>query len=266
MPVSSHRHCASRRRLFGLLGLAMLGAPAIAARTADLTVAAASDLRHALDEVLAPFRAAHPGRGIDVIYGASGKLATQIRHGAPFDVFLSADIAFPRALVDDGFAVGPVRRYGVGRLVLWSRDAALAATPLAELPRVAALRKFAIANPRHAPYGQRAAEALRHAGAWDALQGKLVLGENVAQTAQFVDSGAADAGLIALSIALAPGLAGRGHWTLVPADAHAPLEQGHVITTRGAAQPLAAAFVAHLDTPAAQALMRRYGFETGPAR
>ncbi len=252
------------RHLVLLIGLAAaIVAPAAGA---DLRIAAASDLRYALDELLPGFRAAHPGRRIEVIYGASGKLATQIRHGAPFDVFLSADIAFPRALVDDGFAAGPVRRYGVGRLVLWSRDAALAATPLAELPRAAGLRPVARATPRHAPYGQRAAEALRHAGAWEPLQGRLVLGDNIAQAAQFVDSGAADAGLIALSIVLAPGLAGRGHWALIPAGWHAPLEQGHVITAHGAGKALAAAFVAHLDTPAAQALMRRYGFDTDEGR
>ena len=152
-------------RWLASLALVVLGtAPAVAA---DLTIAAASDLRFALDEVLAPFRQAHPGRTVDVVYGASGKLSTQIRHGAPFDVFLSADVAFPRALQAEGLTAGPVQLYAVGRLVLWSRDAATGRRTLADLAADPAVRKFAIANPRHAPYGQRAVEALQHAGVWD---------------------------------------------------------------------------------------------------
>lgn len=248
---------ALRRRLAACVAAVLASTAALGA---DLTVAAASDLRFALDEIAAPFRAAHPGRSVEIVYGSSGKLSTQIRHGAPYDLFLSADAAYPRALHADGLSAGPVRLYAVGRLVLWSRDAALGRTALQDLPAQAGLRKFAIANPRHAPYGQRAAEALQHAGVWAALQPRLVLGENIAQTAQFVDSGAADAGLVALSLVLAPALAGRGAWTLVPAEWHAPLQQAYVITARAGTNALAAAFASHLESAGARALMQRYGF------
>ncbi len=247
------------RRVLVLLSLLALSAGR-AAFAADLTIAAASDLRYVMDELLAPFRQAHPGRTVEVVFGSSGKLSTQIRHGAPFDVFLSADVAFAQSLHDDGLAAGPVTLYAIGRLVLWSRDPALGRSTLTDLPAHPALRKLALANPRHAPYGQRAREALRHAGVWDRLQPRLVFGDNVAQTAQFVDSGAASAGLVALSLVLAPPAAGVGAWTLVPADWHQPLEQGHVVLKRAAHNPLATAFVAHLEAPAIRNLMERFGF------
>jgi molybdate transport system substrate-binding protein len=252
-----------RRRL--LRGLAAAGGallPALARPQAParLLVAAASDLRFALDEVTAPFRAARPGLQVDIVYGASGKLATQIRHGAPFDVFLSADIEFARALHAEGHADGPPRLYAVGRLASWSADAALGRLPLAALVRHERVRRFAIANPEHAPYGQRAVEALRSQGLYDAVAPRLVLGDNVAQAAQFIETGAAQAGLVAHSLVLSPTLAGRGAWTLVPAAWHRPLEQALVVTRRAAARPEAAAFVAHLETPAARALLHRFGF------
>jgi molybdate transport system substrate-binding protein len=132
---------------------------------------------------------------------------------------------------------------------------------LQALHDLAALRRLAIANPDHAPYGQRAQEALAGAGVWAALKPKLVLGENIAQTMKFVDSGAAEAGIVALSLVKAPALQGRGHWTLIPATAHAPLSQAWVITRRAADNPLAVAFIRHLDSAASRAVMARYGFE-----
>ena len=139
-----------------------------------LTVAAAADLRFALDEVMGPFRAAQPGARIEAIYGASGKLATQIRNGAPFDVFLSADREFADALHRDGFAAGPSRLYAVGHLVVWSAEPALGRLALVPLVRDARVRRFAIANPEAAPYGRRAREAMQSQGLWEAVQPKLV--------------------------------------------------------------------------------------------
>lgn len=244
--------------------LAAIATPALRAQAdADLgrlTVAAASDLRFVLGEVLRPFRAARPGLQVEVIYGSSGKIATQVRNGAPFDVFMSADIAFAKALFDDGFAAGPPRLYAVGRLVSWSADATLGRLKLAEIVADPRLRRFAIANPEHAPYGQRAVEALRSQGLYDAVAAKLVLGDNVSQAAQFIEAGAAQAGMVAYSIVLAPQLAGRGAWTLVPEAWHRPLEQALVVTRRAAGHVAAAAFVAHLEAPDSRALLRRYGF------
>ena len=206
-----------RRSVLLLLSLALCAQVAAAQGGAALTLAAASDLRFALDELLQPFRAARPGVRIDVVYGSSGKLSTQIRHGAPFDIFFSADRAYAQSLHDAGLTAGPPRAYAVGRLVLWSTDPALARLNLDEMVRHAAVQRFAIANPEHAPYGQRAVEALRTRGLLDAVRPKLVLGDNISQAAQFIDSGAAQAGIVAYSLLLSPALASKGAWTLLPA-------------------------------------------------
>lgn len=226
---------------------------------AGLTIAAAADLKYAMAEVVEAYRASRPGSRIEVIYGSSGKFFTQIKNGAPFDLYFSADIQYPKDLERAGLAAGPTRFYAIGRLVLWSLRPELARTALKDLPR-AGVRKFAIANPQHAPYGRRAKEALEREGAWTALQPKLVLGENIAHAAQFVLSGAADAGIVALSLVLSPSLKAKGAWTLIPAEWHAPLEQGYVITRRAADNPLAHDFARFIETEPARAIMRRYGF------
>ena len=233
---------------------------ATAAGAAELRIAAASDLKYALAEIAERFRAEHPDARIDVIYGSSGKFATQIRNGAPFDLYFSADIAYPRSLHEDGYTGGPPRPYAVGRVVLWATQSGLEGVSLAELPEQEQIRKFAIANPRHAPYGQRGREALEHAGVWAQMQPRLVMGENIAQTAQFVDSGAAQAGIVALSLVKSPPLRDKGSWSLIPADWHQPLDQGYVVTARGADNPLARAFAEYMAGESARAVMRRYGF------
>jgi molybdate transport system substrate-binding protein len=247
-----------RASLFATLGAVM--PPLAHAQAGQLTIAAASDLRFALDEALLPFRAAQRGARIDVVYGSSGKIATQIRNGAPFDVFLSADRAFAQALHQDGFSGAAPRTYAIGHLVAWSADAELGRLPLAELVRDARVRRFAIANPQHAPYGMRAMEVLRSRGLAEAAGPKLVMGENIAQAAQFIESGAAQAGLVALSLVLSPALQGKGAYTRIPEGWHSALEQALVITRRAADNALAHAFVAHLENPATRATLRRYGF------
>lgn len=225
----------------------------------ELTIAAAADLKFALAEVVADFSAQHPADNIEIIYGSSGKFLTQIENGAPFDLYFSADIAYPRELESKGLAASTTTPYAVGRIVLWSLKPELTKITLKQLPNVA-IRKFAIANPLHAPYGQRAQEALQQAGVWQVMQAKLVLGENIAQTAQFVESGAADAGIIALSLVMSPTMQGKGAWTLIPSEWHAPLEQGFVITQRAAKNPLAKQFADYISSEPARVVMRRYGF------
>lgn len=242
------------------LGAALLATLCTTANAETLNVAVAANMKFAFSELEADFERAHPGDNLDVTYGASGKFTTQISNGAPFDLFFSADTTYPQALADQGLTVGAPRPYAVGHLVLWSRQAALGKLPLKQLP-TAAIRKFAIANPGVAPYGLRAREALQKAGAWEALQPKLVLGESIAQTAQFIDTGAADAGIIALSLVLGPELAGQGTWTRIPDNTHAPLTQGYVILKRAEGNALAAAFAAYVASPAAQAILKRYGFD-----
>lgn len=230
------------------------------AATATLTIAAASDLRFALDELLQGFRATRPGVQVDVVYGSSGKLSTQLRNGAPFDIFFSADRAYAQALHDGGFTAGAPRLYAIGRLVAWSAEPALGRLSLDALVRHPSVKRFAIANPEHAPYGQRAVQVLRNRGLFETVQPKLVLGDNVSQAAQFVHSGAAQAGIVAHSLVLAPGVAGLGAWTLLPAAWHTPLEQAFVVAKRAATLTLAADFVRHLELPASQALLQRHGF------
>lgn len=249
------------RKLLIVASILTVGTAAGSARAGSLTIAAAADLKFAFGEIVEDFRKAHPTDKVEVIFGSSGKIMTQIHNGAPFDVYFSADIAYPRELAAKGLTSGQPTLYAIGRLVLWSPDQALANTPLAALPKAKGLRRLAIANPEHAPYGRRAEEALTEAGAWAALKPKLVLGENIAQTMKFVDSGAAEAGIVALSLVKAPTMEGRGHYALIPADRHLPLEQAYVVTRRAADNPLAAAFVVHIESAASRATMARYGFE-----
>lgn len=240
-----------------LLTYLLLAAPA--ADAGKLTIAAAADLKFAMDEIAAVFRQEHPGDEVVVIYGSSGKFHTQIRQGAPYDLYFSADIAYPRELVKDGLAASAVTPYALGRIVLWSASLDATQMTLASLTEPG-ITRIAIANPRHAPYGLRAEEALRATGVWDRVEPKLVYGENISQTAQFVQTGSAEVGIIALSLALSPELAARGGYWLIPDDLHEPLEQGFIITKRGGGNALAARFAAYMGGAAARAIMTRYGF------
>ena len=234
----------------------MLSDSALADR---ITVAAASDLKFALDEIVAAFKKTNSADTVDVIYGSSGKFHTQIRQGAPYDLFFSADIGYPRELAKLGFAASEVKPYGFGRIVLWSANLDARKMTLASLndPRIT---HIAIANPKHAPYGRRAEEALRASGIWEKVEPKLVYGESIAHTAQFVQSGNAQVGIIALSLAVSSALASKGGYWLIPDSLHEPLEQGYVITKRAAGNLLARRFDAFMGGTAARAVMVKYGF------
>lgn len=235
----------------------MLTVPVLAA--GNLTIAAAADLKFAMEEIVTTFRKAHPDDQIDVIFGSSGKFNTQIQQGAPFDLYFSADIAFPRTLAEMGLSAGPVKPYAIGRIVLWSNVRDASKMTLKDLTDPA-IGKIAIASPRHAPYGKRAEEALRSVGIWDQLQDRLVQGENIAQTAQFIQTGNAEIGIIALALALNPTLAKAGGYHLIDDRLHEPLEQGFIITRRAADNPLAQTFADFMGSPEARAIMIHYGF------
>lgn len=224
-----------------------------------ITIAAAADLKFALDEIVVLFGRLHPADRVETIYGSSGKFQTQIRQGAPFDLYFSADIAYPRALKEEGFAASEVQPYAVGRIVLWSPSRDAGRMALADLADPT-IQKIAIANPKHAPYGKRAEEALKAAGVWEKVEAKLVYGENVAQAAQFVQTGNAQAGIVALSLALSPELAKQGGYALIPDKLHQPLEQGFIVTKRAAGNPLAQAFARFMAGQEARAIMSSYGF------
>jgi molybdate transport system substrate-binding protein len=224
-----------------------------------ITIAAAADLKFAMDEIITGFKKSQPGNDVEVVYGSSGKFNTQIQQGAPYDLFFSADIAYPRELTKNGMAAFDAKAYAVGRIVLWSANMDASKMTLATLsdPKIA---RIAIANPKHAPYGKRAEEALRSAGMWDKVQPKLVFGENISQTAQYVQSGNAQAGIIALSLVLNPDLAKKGSYYLIPDTMHNPLEQGYIITKRGSYKPLSKKFAEYMGSRQARAVMIKYGF------
>lgn len=229
------------------------------AQAEKITIAAAADLKFAMDELLIEFRQAHPKDKVEVIYGSSGKFHTQIQQGAPFDLYFSADIQFPRLLAKAGFAASEVIPHALGRLVLWSATQDASKMTLNSLTDPA-IKRIAIANPTFAPYGKRAVEALKQSGLWDKVQHKLVYGENIAHTAQFVQTGNAQVGIIALALALNPQLASKGGYWLVPDELHAPLEQGFIITKRAEKNALAKQFAAYMESEPARAVMVRYGF------
>jgi molybdate transport system substrate-binding protein len=240
-----------------LLTCLLLGAGSAVAD--KITIAAASDLHFAMDELISDFKKSHPADTVDAVYGSSGKFHTQLQQGAPYDLFFSADIRLPRDLAAQGLAASAVTPYAIGRIVLWSPTLDARRLTLASLtdPKIT---RIAIANPKHAPYGQRAEEALRAAGVWRTVESKLVYGENISQTAQFVQTGNAQIGILALSLALSPELAKQGGYWLIPDTLHAPLEQGYVITQNGANHPLARRFAEYLATAPARAILMRYGF------
>ncbi|MDX1589999.1 MAG: molybdate ABC transporter substrate-binding protein [Oleiphilaceae bacterium] len=225
-----------------------------------LRIAAASDLRFAMEAILEQFRDKYPDYDVTVVYGSSGRFHSQIENGAPFDLYFSADIAYPMSLKEAGLVAGEVMPYGRGRLVLWSRTLDVTDMTLADLDDPA-LERIAMANPRHAPYGARAREALESAGVWSAVQPRLVYGENIAQTLQMADSGAADLGIVALSLVLSPAMAGEGSYHRIDPRLHQPLEQGFVITSHGKDNATARRFADFFRQESSRRLLQAYGFE-----
>ncbi len=248
------------RAVFALFIGVLLGAAPAAAQ--DVRIAAAADLQVALPELAARFERV-TGFTVQTIFGSSGNFATQIQNGAPYDVFLSADIEYPRHLVELGLGTrDALAAYARGRLVLWSRnDSKVDVKQGLKGLTVEAVRRIAIANPAHAPYGRAAVAALRHEGIYERVRPRLVLGENISQTAQFAESGNADVGIIALSLALGPALRAAGHYVEIPATFHPPIEQA-ALWLKQASNPAAARqFVQFLQQPASRDYLRTMGFE-----
>jgi len=228
----------------------------------ELIVAAAADLSSALKDIGDGFEK-NTGVRLKLSFGASGALTQQIENGAPFDVFFSADMDYPRQLIRDGHAdAGTLYQYAVGKLVLWvpvdsPLDVAHKGMGVLLDPSV---KKISIANPQHAPYGRAAVEALKHAGLYDRLKDKIVMGENVSQAAQFAESGNTQAGFVALAHAVTPGMQGKGKYWEVPADYYAPLAQGVVVISRSPRKKEAQQFLEYIKTKAAREIFQKYGF------
>jgi molybdate transport system substrate-binding protein len=233
----------------------------------SISVAAAADLNFALNELTQKFQTAS-GTKVTLAFGASGNLFSQIQAGAPFDIFFSADEEYPRKLASAGaLDEDSVRIYAVGHLVLWVSnsiplDPNSLQMPLLTKPEIV---RIAIANPQHAPYGRAAMAALEHYGLKDKLSGKLVFGESVSQAAQFVQSGNAQAGLIALSLARSPAMVNAGKYWKVPQDAYPELRQAVGILSRSTNKKAAQAFINFVLSPEGAAIFQKYGL-TPPAQ
>lgn len=231
------------------------------AEAGELTVAAAADLNYAFKDLVAEFER-HTGEHVKLSLGSSGNFYSQISNGAPFDLYFSADIEYPKKLIHEGLAVpNSLYQYATGRIVLWlPKGSKLDVAKGMDVLLDPSIKKIAIANPKHAPYGRAAVAAMEHFKVYDRVKGKLVLGENVSQAAQFAQSGAADIGIIALSLALAPPVQAVGTYWLIPQEAHPRIDQGAVIVKSSKNQDSGRKFLEFLQTPEGRAVMKRYGF------
>jgi len=249
--------------LAALFGTLLLGMEATASVAQDVpVVAAAADLQFALAEITEVFTK-ETKREVKLTFGSSGNFFRQIQQNGPFQMFLSADEQFVFDLTAKGLTVDDGALYAVGRIVIIAPHGSplKADGSLADLKAALAdgrVKKFAIANPEHAPYGRRAEETLRHVGLWDAIKDRLVFGENVSQATQFATSGATQGGIIAYSLALSPTVSKLGAYALIPEGWHEPLHQ-RMVLIKGAGET-ARQFYAFMQGPSARAIMRRYGF------
>ena len=227
----------------------------------EIKIAAAADLQFAMQDVAARFQR-ETGKTIKVIYGSSGNFFQQIQNGAPFDMFFSANLDYAKKVESAGLAEqGSFYQYGTGRIVIWvPNDSKIdIGTGLVALANPA-VKKIAIANPQHAPYGQAAVAAMKKENVYDKISDRFVLGENISQTAMFVVSGAADVGIIALSLALSPTMKDKGRYIEIPSTDYPPIEQGCVILKASTQKETARAFLEFVKTPAVAEILRAYGF------
>jgi len=256
------RRCAALASIALLTLVCGIVNPPAESADREINVAAAADLSSALEDVAANYQK-RTGVSVKLSFGASGALMQQIQNGAPFDIFFSADMDYPKQLITGGQAEGAtLYRYAVGRLVLWvPKDSPLDVEHKGmDVLLDPSVKKIAIANPQHAPYGRAAAAALKHYGLYERVSDRLVLGENISQAAQFVESGNAQAGFVALAHAVAPSMQGKGKYWMVPAEAYPPRDQGVVLISHSAHQSDAAAFLEYVKTAEVAAVLRHYGF------
>jgi molybdate transport system substrate-binding protein len=227
-----------------------------------LTIAAAADLKFALDDLVKQFEEKYPATKVNVTYGSSGNFFAQFQNGAPFDLFFSADIGYPRKLAEKGLGADDVFLYAIGCIVVWEpKDSPVAVDKLGIKALLEpSIRKIAVANPEHAPYGRAAVAALKALNVYDQVASRLVYGENIAQTAQFVQSGAADVGILALSLAVAPQMRDAGRFWQVPLDAYPRMEQGGIILKSAKNLETARAFRDFVLGDHGREVLKHYGF------
>lgn len=227
-----------------------------------LSIAAASDLQPAMSRVVSQFEK-ETGQKVDLSFGSSGNFFAQIQNGAPYDLFFSADAFYPQKLESAGLTQpNSYREYATGKIALWvPRDSKIDVSTGLSVLAGPEVKKIAIADPQHAPYGRAAEAALKKAGVWEQVSPKIVLGENVSQTAQFVQSHSADAGILALSLVLSPAMKDQGRHFEIPQTLYPPLRQAAVILKSAQHKKLAQRFMEFLRKPEIVSLFRQYGFE-----
>jgi molybdate transport system substrate-binding protein len=265
--VNIRNQFVSKSTWLAFAGVILAGFQAFAAGEdptppAVLTIAAAADLRFALDDLVKDFEGQYPAAKINVTYGSSGNFFAQFQNGAPFDLFFSADIEYPRKLAERGLAADDVFLYAIGCIVVWvPKDSPVAVDKLGIKALLEpSIRKIAVANPEHAPYGRAAVAALKALNVYDQVASRLVYGENIAQTAQFVQSGAADVGILALSLAVAPQMRDAGRFWQVPLDAYPRMEQGGIILKSSKNLATARAFRDFVLGDHGSEVLKQYGF------
>ncbi len=248
------------RRLVAFTAL-LLGLGGTFCKAQEITVAAAADLQFVMQEITGRFEK-ETGKTVKLIYGSSGNFFQQIRNGAPFDMFFSANLDYPTKLESAGLTEpGTFYQYAVGKIVIWvPSDSKLDVTSGLRSLLDPSIKKIAIANPQHAPYGQAAVAAMKKEGVYDKVADKFVLGENISQTASFVVSGSADVGIVALSLALSPNMKDKGRYTEIPSGEYPPIEQACVVLKSSRQKETAKAFLNFIKTPAVTELFRTYGF------
>lgn len=251
-----------RAKTAALGSVTMLLSAALSLHAQEIHVAAAADLKPAMAELSQKFTE-HSQTRVIVTFGSSGNFFSQMQNGAPFDLFFSADIAYPKKLEAAGLAEpGTLYEYAVGRIVIWMPVSAKVDVTKRGWDALldASVEKIAIANPEHAPYGRAAVAALQKAGVYESVKAKLVYGENISQAAQFVQSGNAQAGILAMSLAISPAMRDGKRWD-IPADMHPPLEQAVIILKSSKNKDAARAFLDFLKSGAGRAILSNYGFE-----
>jgi molybdate transport system substrate-binding protein len=241
------------------LALSLYGARA---QGQEITVAAAADLKFAMAELAANFEK-QTGNKVNVTYGSSGNFFSQIQNGAPFDLFFSADVDYAKRLEAGGQAEpGTLYNYAVGRIVIWMPPDVKVDVNAQGMNALldSAIQKIAIANPAHAPYGRAAVAALKKAGIYEKVEPKLVYGDNISQTAQFVQSGNTQAGIIALSLAISPAMKDSGKMWQIPAELHLPIEQAVIVLKSAKNKDAARALLEFVKSKEGQATLDKFGF------
>jgi molybdate transport system substrate-binding protein len=252
----------AKKLLFNTIALTMLSVFTIAEAQQKITIVAAANLKVALDSITTVFKIQNPNIDAQVTYGASGKLFEQISNGAPFDLFFSADMDYPNELKKKNLTASEVKMYATGKLALWSKKTDPNIKKMNTLLN-ANIVKIAIANPTTAPYGEKAVESLKFYKVYDKIKSKLVFGENITQAAQFAITGAADIGIVALSLVLTPNMQKEGgKYYIIPEKSHAPLEQGCVILKHGQGNSNATKFYNFISSKKAVAIFKYYGYST----